>query len=291
MNRRKKYVLFGGFDYAVRYEMDQNAIYEGIDYFIENDEKLIGTSYLGKKIYGTDIFEEIKKNKDVFILIGSVIHYAELEIQLREFGFEKYEDYRWALDFSGDIDGGCLPLWKHTEWDSSRNNSNREKLENDEYFRMRYYCCSKFIDDYIKTIVDIGAANERYREFLKCGQQYIPMDYMKYSDITVVYDFNLQKFPDIHADQDKTAVLLVAVIQYVKEWRIFLKEVCARSNIVVITHNDIARVSREYRREHYTSNNAIFNHEIILEMQKQDFYLEDACDFRLKDVLMKFKKK
>lgn len=42
----KKYVIFGGFDYAVKWEMNQDAIYRGIDYFVENDENWIGKTYL-----------------------------------------------------------------------------------------------------------------------------------------------------------------------------------------------------------------------------------------------------
>jgi len=33
----KKHIIFGGFDYAVRWEMDQDAVYRGIDYFVDNN--------------------------------------------------------------------------------------------------------------------------------------------------------------------------------------------------------------------------------------------------------------
>ena len=45
-----KHIIFGGFDYAVLYEMDQNAILDGIDYFVDVDKSLIGQKYLGKPI-------------------------------------------------------------------------------------------------------------------------------------------------------------------------------------------------------------------------------------------------
>ena len=50
----KKHIVFGGFDYAVRWEMDQDAVYTGIDYFVDNNPQLIGTTYLGKAIYGPE---------------------------------------------------------------------------------------------------------------------------------------------------------------------------------------------------------------------------------------------
>lgn len=93
----KKYVIFGGFDYAVKWEMNQDAIYRGIDYFVENDENWIGKTYLGKPIYPVN---QLLKDKDnVFILIGSIIYHTEIEFQLNEMGFQKGKDYMWELHF------------------------------------------------------------------------------------------------------------------------------------------------------------------------------------------------
>lgn len=68
-----KHIIFGGFDYAVRYEMDQDAIFHGIDYFLDNDPNLIGTTYLGKEIKSPDAL--LQENKeDILILIGSIAY-------------------------------------------------------------------------------------------------------------------------------------------------------------------------------------------------------------------------
>lgn len=85
----KKHIIFGGFDYAVRWEMDQDAVYRGIDYFVDNDPELIGTTYMGKPIYSPDkLLEEDKDN--ILILIGSIIYHLEIEFQLKDMGFEAY---------------------------------------------------------------------------------------------------------------------------------------------------------------------------------------------------------
>ena len=49
-------------------------------------------------------------------------------------------------------------------------------------------------------------------------------------------------------------------------------------------------MNREYRRTRFSNNNAIFNHQIIWEMQKLGFMLTEAYDFHLRAVIMKFER-
>lgn len=58
----------------------------------------------------------------------------------------------------------------------------------------------------------------------------------------------------------------------------------------ICVHNDFARVSREYRRTRFNNNNAVFNHQIILEMQNLGFQLTEAYDHQLRSVIMKFER-
>lgn len=113
----RKYVIFGGFDYAVKWEMNQDAIYNGIDYFVEIDENWIGKEYLGKTIYGIEKLREEKGN--IFIFIGSVVYHTELEIILNELGYLEERDYVWALGWPGDEK--CAPLWFTNEWRDTKN--------------------------------------------------------------------------------------------------------------------------------------------------------------------------
>ena len=97
----KKHIIFGGFDYAVRWEMDQDAVYRGIDYFVDNDPELVGTTYMGKPIYSPDKLLEEDKDK-ILILIGSIVYHLEIEFQLKDMGFEEDIHYKWAIGFCGD---------------------------------------------------------------------------------------------------------------------------------------------------------------------------------------------
>lgn len=281
----KKYVIFGGFDYAVKWKMNQDAIYRGIDYFVENDEDWIGQTYLGKPIY--PISQLLKDKDNVFILIGSIIYHTEIEFQLNEMGFEKDKDYMWGIAFPGDTK--CGRLWYKTEWNDQKNNISLRACEDGEYSKTRMQIVSKLIDKDVRTVLELGAANERIREFLPATVEYIPCDYIKYTDQTVLCDFTKKEFPHIDT-KEKMCVLDISVVSYATDWKWFLSEIAQICDVYICANDDFARINREYRRAHFTKNTVVFNHEIILEMQKLGFTLEEAYDFRLRVVIMKFRK-
>lgn len=285
----KKHIIFGGFDYAVRWEMDQDAIYQGIDYFVDNNPELIGTTYLGKPIYSPEkLLEEDKEG--ILILIGSIIYHTELEFQLKRMGFEEDVHYKWAIGFCGDE---CCPrLWRHIEWnDRKANSSSIEAIENGEQTLTMLKLISDLMDfNKISAVVDIGAANGRIKEFLPERVHYTPVDYIAYSDETVLCDLTKKEFPSVHSDPAHTCIVLSGIIIYAPDWRWLLQKAAESGDTVICVHNDFARMNREFRRTHFSHHNAIFNHQIILEMQKLGFMLTEAYDYRLRCVVMKFEK-
>lgn len=288
----KKYIVFGGFDYAVRFEMDQDAIFRGIDYFVDNDPALIGGSYLGKQIRAPEVLLREDRD-DILILIGSIIHRTELEFQLKDMGFEEDRHFIWAVSFYGDAK--CPRLWKHTEWnDSHANANNLATVEKSEYALSRMRVVARFIDfGKIDTAVDLGAANGRIREFIPDNIRYIPVDYIPYSDETVVCDLNKDEFPDskkLGYDPKRTCILCLGFIQYIRNWKIFLRHISENCDNAVVMHYDFARISREYRRLNWTGNTALFHHELILQMLKNGFDLVDAADYRLRDSIYQFRR-
>lgn len=285
----KKHIIFGGFDYAVRWEMDQDAVYRGIDYFVDNDPNLIGTTYLGKPIYSPEkLLEEDRGN--ILILIGSIIYHTEIEFQLKDMGFAEDVHYKWAIGFCGDE--GCPRLWKHIEWNGTEENKEGLQLaEHSEFALTRLRVVTRMIEfEQTDTIVDICAANGRIKEFLPEGIRYIPTDYIRYSDETVLCDLTKNEFPKIDWNPERTCVLLIGGIQFAPDWRWLLRTIADSCNCFICSHNDFVRPNREYRRTHFTSNNAIFNHQIILEMQKLGFSMTEAYDYRLRTVTMKFER-
>lgn len=287
----KKHIIFGGFDYAVRWEMDQDAIYQGIDYFVDNGLDLIGTTYLGKHVYAPEkLLEEDRNN--ILILIGSIIYHTEIEFQLQDMGFEEGVHYQWGIGFCGDEK--CSRLWRHTEWNDRKENAkNLNYIEESPEILERLKIVTRLIDfDRSHTIVDICAANERIRKFLPGQVRYVPVDYTRYSDDTVLCDLRKFEFPNIakFADAEEACILLIASIQYAPDWKWLLKQIAENCSTFICAHNDFVRMNREYRRTCFNGNNAVFNHQIILEMQNLGFIMTEAYDFHLRSVIMKFER-
>lgn len=286
----KKHIIFGGFDYAVRWEMDHDAVYRGIDYFVDNDPDLIGTTYIGKPVYSPEkLLEEDRDN--ILILIGSIVYHTEIEFQLKDMGFEEDVHYKWAVGFCGDE--SCPRLWKHTEWNDQEHNANNlQIIETGKYSFERLRFISRLIDfDQINTVVDICAANGRLKTFLPDNIRYIPVDYMPYSEETVLCDLRKNEFPDLALEPAHTCVLLIASLQYAPDWRWLLREIAGNCDTFICAHHDFVRMNREYRRTSFNNNNAVFNHQIILEMQKLGFVMTEAYDYHLRIVIMKFEKR
>jgi len=285
-----KHIICGGFDYAVLYEMDQNAILEGVDYFVDTNVERIGTMYLGKPILS---IEELKNEnpEEILILIGSIIYRTELELKLNDMGFVRDKHYMWAIAFLGDKK--CKRLWKHTEWkDREHNNDNLKNTENGEYPLNRLKVAVSMIDwKQFDMVVDLGAANGRLRSLIPSHVQYIPVDYIKYTEDTVLCDINNYEFPAREYAGSRTCVFSIANIQYCEDWRWYLREISNYCDCFVLEHMDIARIAREYRRTHWTRYNALFDHEIIRYMQSLGFLLTDSVDFRLKSTLYKFERR
>lgn len=113
---------------------------------------------------------------------------------------------------------------------------------------------------------------------------------MKIRDDEVICDFNKYEFPDIDEDKKNCCIVMCGIIQAVKDWKWLLRKSGESADTIIISHNDIVRVNRDFRREKLTWNNAVFNHQIILEMQKIGYKMVEAYDFQLRVVLMRFDK-
>lgn len=282
----KKHVIFGGFDYAVKWEMNQDAIYKGIEYFVETDENWIGKTYLGKSIYGIEKLKEDREN--IFVLIGSVVHHTEIELILKELGYQEGVDYEWALGWTGDEQ--CGPLWYVKEWNDSQNLAGQQAAISGAVSNVKYNVVSKMIPEKCTTVIDLGAASGMLENYLNKNVTFIPVDYMKIRDDEVICDFNKYEFPDIDEDKKNCCIVMCGIIQAVKDWKWLLRKSGESADTIIISHNDIVRVNRDFRREKLTWNNEVFNHQIILEMQKIGYKMVEAYDFQLRVVLMRFDK-
>ena len=72
-----------------------------------------------------------------------------------------------------------------------------------------------------------------YKELLPNGCKYIPIDYVKRSDDSIVCDFNSIDFPDIKAD----VALVSGVLHYIEDPVRFLNWVCDVANRKIIVRH------------------------------------------------------
>jgi len=284
-----KVIIFGGFEWAVRHEMDQNAIFHGVDYFVDNDPALIGTTYLGKEVKHPQVLLE-ESADNILILVGSIEYWTELAFQLKDMGFVKDVHFMWAIAFTGNEK--CKRLWKYKEWKD--NEISKQKAALDKFCLDRYKTAMRLIDiDNFTAIIDMGAYTERLKEFIPDTVKYIPVDYVKWTDQTILCDLNNYEFPVLEVtgnsyDPKSTCIISIGNIAYAKDWKWYLRSAFDCCSCLVIENNDFVRMNRQWRMENWTRNNAIFDHELILYAQKCGFILNDAIDFRLKHTLYKF---
>ena len=89
-----------------------------------------------------------------------------------------------------------------------------------------------FVYEAATSIMDLGCGSQVLRKMLKSHQKYIPVDYKPRSDDTVLCDFNKGEFPRHGAD----ACLICGCLEYVVDWRAFLKKVSGSCNQIVLSY-------------------------------------------------------
>lgn len=270
--------------------MNQDVLFNSIDAFVDSDGEFTEgmENYLGKPIYKSDDFVIENKN-EIFIFIGSVIYYSELKLRLLKLGFKEDEDFRWALGFPGD--SKCKAFWHDLEWNDTSKNSNAiDNVVSGKFWLDRMKLIAELLDDKTKCVVDLCGANGRMQTFLKEDIDYFAVDYMKYTEDTILCNLDKYEYPDIKYKANDVTVVLLASIQYIEDWRWLLKKVSESCDTFICAHSEIGRISRDYRREHYCWKNALFSYDIILEMQKNGFKLIEAYDYRMRNSIMKFVK-
>jgi hypothetical protein len=286
----KKHIVFGGFDFPVQHEMDADAILRGVDYFVDNDPQLIGTTYLGKPIKSPSAL--LGEDRDgIIILVGSIVYRTEISLQLADMGFEEDRHFVWGISFCGDA--SCPRLWPHIEWsDHDRNRDSIASVEQGEFALARLKLCARLVDfNSYDTVIDLGAANERIRPFLPSSVRYIPVDYVKYSDDTVLCDMTKKEFPQAGAmrySPERTAIISSGHIQCATDWRWYLDKCAENCGQLILAKLDFARMTRDYRMTHWSNNHAADNIEYVIYLQSLGFRLKEAYDFRLKSTVYKF---
>lgn len=99
-------------------------------------------------------------------------------------------------------------------------------------WRRRIVLLASWIDACDKSVMDLGAGHMHLARLLRPGVRYIPVDYKKRFEETVVCDFNQHEFPDAHVD----VICCAGIIGYMKEPFWFLEQCMAHARKVLISN-------------------------------------------------------
>jgi len=204
----KRYILWGAAKY-MRERVNEEKI-QHVDYIVDRSEKLICTTYLGKKIKSPDtLLDEDKDN--IFIIITAFGQLYSIEYDLRQMGFEKGKHFEWMERLPNYYpDHAVWYCQKSINW---RNDEAAWRINFPKGVpHERAELVAKMIDwRDVRSVLDLGAGSEPMRPILPKGVEYYPVDYKQLTGNTLVYDFNQKQFPDLKAD----VVILIGLHGYI----------------------------------------------------------------------------
>jgi hypothetical protein len=292
----RKVVMFGAGDH-VRKMMKGETLATLVDYFVDNSPSLQGQTLLNKEIkHPNALLAEDKNN--LLIIIASIVFRTEIKIQLEKMGFKEGEQFVWSLDFSnyasknkesfGGATGGGI--YDTFEWRSNKNPSIIHENSRDDFSQNRLLALSSLANwQKYETVLDLGAANERLREFLPDNVRYIPVDYIKYSNQTLFCDLN-KEFPDsamLHYSPRNTIMVSSGNLCYISDWKGHLANIAKNSAALLLsTGYALGRIPAFGAKKSFA-----FSFDIIIEMQKHNFQLTAACDYRLLQECLLFERR
>lgn len=186
-----EYVVWGtGF---VAYEYIGRG-FEDISFFIDNDKRKQGDMFYGKKILGP---EQIDKWKELYIIIA-VKDGETIETQLKNYGLQHGENYKWYYENVPKDDFSCMESVFQDIFDSIRehNDWKGKKLCLNTAIMVDYVCNNYFqewnnnlVDGDFLYIVELGRKN------FENVQDKIPFRCIELPDIFSenVYSFSSEK--------------------------------------------------------------------------------------------------
>ncbi len=157
-----------------------------------------------------------------------------------------------------------------------------------EYFDSKWENRVKKMAGFIlpfESIMDIGCGQMSLKKFLTTNK-YIPVDYKKRDDETIICDFNKYEFPKINAD----VAFISGCLEYIHDYRWLANKVCHSCNKVILSYCAIEEFpSLNERRKNYWVNHLSFD-SIISLFKENGFELSKSTNLDTKDRIMVFTK-
>jgi hypothetical protein len=252
---------------------------EKTEYLVDIDINKHNTMYNKKKIYEPNKLLE-EDLKQIMVLVSSVKFYSEIAMLLTEMGFTENQNFMLAAKWSGNE--LSPPAYVKSDWGDLEKTYKMDEMTGWQIrikLMYRLFSCSS------QSVMDLGAGAMTLKRYLPDDIRYIPVDYIKRYDETVVCDFNKQEFPNYSVD----TIFVSGCLEYVENVEWFIEKIqnqCAKE--VIISYRSLELTPDIQYRVSIGWVNFYTTTEIIEIFQKYGFLLSRSLIMRGKTVILKF---
>lgn len=233
-----------------------------------------------------DIFAgvPVKAEKDFFydtsakyVFISDLYHYQDISRKLYRYGL------REGIDFSGGFE--YLDLDKHIKKTGVRASSWKEKNELFPIWRCRVEQMADYLLETDKSILDIGCGEEYLKKLIDIKKvRYIPCDYVRRSDDTVVCDLNRYEFPKVSAD----VIFISGCIEYIQDPEWLIGQCTAVGRKILISYAPLEFIPNIEVRQIFGYANHYSIRQFIKIFHQNNFQLSDSRRSLTKDIIFYF---
>lgn len=275
MRVKKTYVMFT-VGWEVRYNMRDEALAR-LDYFVDNDPAWHGKTFMGKEIRSPEVLRMENVDQTV-VFVGSLAHRAVISNQLAGMGFKEGYNQFWASNWHGDE---VVPpfYYDKNRWPDYYK-KNKDLIVSD-YFQERAEIIAKMLPwETYHSVLDLAAGAMLIKKHLPLGCRYIPIDFIPYTEETIVCNLDEYEYPTIEETPCVDCAILSGTLELVRDWQWLLQKtskITPRMIISIVT-TDIFNQNYPTMRakfEHGFLTN-IYPHELILFMQSLGYRLTAA---------------
>lgn len=166
--------------------------------------------------------------------------------------------------------------------------TSKKEWEEFEYFDSKWENRVKKLSAYIlpnESIMDLGCGQMTLKKYIT-SNSYIPVDYTKRDEKTIVCDFNKKEFPQIKAD----VIFISGCLEYIYDYEWFIGKACQYSQKILLSYCCIEDFPILAERKKNNWKNHLSYEYVILLLKENNFSLTESTKLESNDRIMVFSK-
>lgn len=189
------------------------------------------------------------------IVISSIIYYNDIFKALRNMGIKTEHILSYQLFIPAQI------TWKDLEYNTAWG-MNVERVQQ----------IAQWIPDEKIAVADYGAGKLTLKKFLGSKVEYIPIDYLRRTDDTILCDFDMDEYPPIIADVSVCTATLI----FLKKGKTLLKNICEKTKRYLILSYVVLEKFPDVKGRRASGYQSDFTEEELqIFMKKEGFELKE----------------